>query len=175
MCYDHNKCRFQYYIGLLSKPLNNYSSQKKPELNQTKKTNLHSYRQSICLSIDMMAVLKGKSDKNVKKVLPISGNLSNNSQCLIFWQDLGPPPKEGPSWQFFFLSNCCGNLKRNFEILYKSLWNVEKWKNEKFTKYCFVYVNIFERTLGPYVNISKHFADHLPTPKCKHNLWRLPY
>ena len=37
MCYDHNKCKFQYYICLLSKPLTKYSSQKKPELNQTKK------------------------------------------------------------------------------------------------------------------------------------------
>ena len=27
--------------GLLNKPLNNYSSQKKPELNQTKKQNIH--------------------------------------------------------------------------------------------------------------------------------------
>ena len=43
MCYDHNKCRFQYYIGLLSKPLNNYSSQKKPELNQTEKQNIRSF------------------------------------------------------------------------------------------------------------------------------------
>ena len=25
MCYDHNKCRFKYYIGLLSKPLNTVS------------------------------------------------------------------------------------------------------------------------------------------------------
>ena len=51
--------------------------------------------------------------------------------------------------------------------------NVEKWKSEKFTIF-FVYVNIFKRTHGPYVNISKHFADHLPTPNCKRNLWRLP-
>ena len=43
MCYDHNKYRFQYYVGLLSKPLNNYSSQKKPELNQTEKQNIRSF------------------------------------------------------------------------------------------------------------------------------------
>ena len=43
MCYYHKKCRFQYYIGLLNKPLNNYSLQKKPELNQTKKQNIHSF------------------------------------------------------------------------------------------------------------------------------------
>ena len=49
--------------------------------------------------------------------------------------------------------------------------DVEKWKIHNFFV---VYVNIFKTTHGPYVNISKHFADHLPTPKCKHNLWRLP-
>ena len=49
------------------------------------------------------------------------------------------------------------------------------WKSEKFTIFLFVYINIFKRTHGPYINISKHFADHLPTPKCKRNLWRLPY
>ena len=47
-------------------------------------------------------------------------------------------------------------------------------QSEKLT-FCFVYVNIFKRAHGPYVNISKHFADHLPTPNCKRNLWRLPY
>ena len=49
--------------------------------------------------------------------------------------------------------------------------DVEKWKIYNFFV---VYVNIFKTTHGPYVNISKHFADHLPTPKCKRNLWRLP-
>ena len=48
----------------------------------------------------------------------------------------------------------------------------KKWKIH--TNIFFVYVNIFKRTHGPYVNISKHFADHLPTPNCKRNLWRLP-
>ena len=32
----------------------------------------------------------------------------------------------------------------------------------------------FLRTHGPYVNISKHSADHLPTHNCKCNLWKLP-
>ena len=45
-----------------------------------------------------------------------------------------------------------------------------KVKNSHFVLFCFVYVNIFKRTHGPYVNISKHFADHLPTPNCKRNL-----
>ena len=49
-----------------------------------------------------------------------------------------------------------------------------KVKKLNIHNFCFVYVNIFERTHGPYVNISKHFADQLPTPKCKRNLWRLP-
>ena len=43
MCYDHNKCRFQYYNGLLSKSLIHYSSQKKSELNQAKNQNIHSF------------------------------------------------------------------------------------------------------------------------------------
>ena len=43
-------------------------------------------------------------------------------------------------------------------------------QSEKFIFFCFVYVNIFNRTHGPNVNISKHFADHLPNPNCKRNL-----
>ena len=64
---------------------------------------------------------------------------------------------------------------------YKKL-SIEKWKNQMLKSekvkhsqfYFFVYVNIFKRTHGPYVNIRKHFADHLPTLKCKRKLWRLP-
>ena len=36
-------------------------------------------------SIDMMAVLKGKSDKDFKEVVPICGNLSYKSQFLKVW------------------------------------------------------------------------------------------
>ena len=39
-----NKCRFQYYIGLLSKPL------KKPELNQTGKQNIRSFLYYLIMS-----------------------------------------------------------------------------------------------------------------------------
>ena len=74
--------------------------------------------------------------------------------------------------------------KKKWVILYakKGIRQNKKKKSEKIERilknfrkiYFFVYVNIFKRTHGPYVDISKHFADHLPTPNCKRNLWRLP-
>ena len=39
-------------------------------------------------SIAMMVVLKAKSDMDFKKVVPICGNPSYNSQCLLFWRNL---------------------------------------------------------------------------------------
>ena len=60
MCYDHNKCRFQYYNGLLSKPLSNYSLQKKPERKQTKKQNIHSFLYFVLKAVFDMIVTHGR-------------------------------------------------------------------------------------------------------------------
>ena len=124
-------------------------------------------------SIDKTAFRKGKSFKNFKKDVP-SAVIYPIIHNVWFSDRIWVHPQRRPQLTIFFLSNWCGNLKSNFEILYKALCKCRKVKKWKIHNFFFVYVNIFKRTHGPYVNISKHFADHLPTPNCKRNLWRLP-
>ena len=69
-------------------------------------------------SIDMTAVLKGKSDKNFKKVVPIRGNLFYSSQCFLFWCNLIHISSIHTN---FFLSNWYGHLKSNIEMFYEAV------------------------------------------------------
>ena len=75
-------------------------------------------------SIDMIAVLKGKSDKDFEKVVSIWDSPSYNSQCLLFWRNFTPKMQFFFICTNFFLSNWCGNLKSNIEMFYKAVWFV---------------------------------------------------
>ena len=72
-------------------------------------------------SIDMMAVLKGKSDKDFEKVVPICNIPSYNSQRLLFWCNLMQKMSANLKYYFFSVKLMWKSPKQHWNVLQSSV------------------------------------------------------